>query len=102
MPPPPPGHVIVNMGDAAVKLSGGRLKSGLHRVVPAPDEQGDFVRFSVVYFVRPSDNVVLKRIREIGEEWEEGEHCGDQEEEVTAKEWIRRQARALGLGKGRE
>ncbi|CAF4862353.1 unnamed protein product, partial [Rotaria sp. Silwood1] len=30
---PLPGHAIVNLGDAMVKLSGGILKSNIHRIV---------------------------------------------------------------------
>lgn len=91
--PPPPNHAIVNLGDAAVKWTGGVLCSGRHRVVPAPGEQGKFNRYSIVYFVRPEDKVVMRRLKsseipELGP--------GEQEEEVTAKDWILQQARGLG------
>lgn len=83
------GHCIVNLGDALVKFSGGRLRSNIHRVVPPPGEQSACDRYSLVYFCRPGDDVVLRTLVE-------GEGGG--EEEVSAKEWILRRA----LGRRRE
>lgn len=82
---PLPGHCIVNLGDALVKFSGGRLRSNIHRVVAPPGRQGEITRYSLVYFCRPEDDVILKSLVDSGEQEEDG---------VTAKEWILR--RALG------
>lgn len=82
---PLPGHCIVNLGDALVKFSNSAVRSNIHRVVAPPGRQGEVERYSLVYFCRPEDNVVLKTLVEGGQE---------SEEEVTAKEWILR--RALG------
>jgi isopenicillin N synthase-like dioxygenase len=82
---PLPGHCIVNLGDALVKFSSGILRSNIHRVVAPPGDQGSVTRYSLVYFCRPEDDVVLRSLVQGGEE---------DEEEVTAKEWILR--RALG------
>lgn len=82
---PLPGHCIVNLGDALVKFSSGKLRSNIHRVVAPPGRQGEVTRYSLVYFCRPEDDVILKSLVEDGEQ---------DEEEVTAKEWILR--RALG------
>lgn len=96
---PKPGHAIVNLGDAAVKFTGGVLCSGRHRVVPAPGEQGLWPRYSVVYFVRPENACVLKRI--CGGDVPPVQE-GKEEEELTAHEWIMKQAIALrdGIAKG--
>lgn len=91
--PPPPNHAIVNLGDAVVKWTGGVLCSGRHRVVPAPGEQGRLDRYSVVYFVRPEDEAVLKRLEAPGIP---KLRDGEEDEEINAKAWIIRQARALG------
>lgn len=91
--PPPPNHAIVNLGDAAVKWTGGVLCSGRHRVVPAPGEQGKFDRYSIVYFVRPEDSAVLKRLEAPGIPKLEP---GEKEEVITAKEWILKQVTGLG------
>lgn len=86
---PKPGCAIINLGDAAVKFSNGVLCSGRHRVVPAPGEQGLWPRYSIVYFVRPNDDCVLRTL--------EGEGIpkpqdAEAKEEVNAKEWIFRQS----------
>ncbi|KAF2114107.1 putative oxidoreductase [Lophiotrema nucula] len=85
---PLPGHCIVNLGDALVKFSDGKLRSNIHRVVAPPGEQAKLTRYSLVYFCRPEDDVVLQSMVEGGQE---------DEEKVTAKEWILR--RALGRRK---
>jgi isopenicillin N synthase-like dioxygenase len=92
---PRKGYAIVNLGDAAVKFTNGVFCSGRHRVLSAPGEQGKFPRYSVVYFVRPNDDVILKQLHsdKIPESQEE-------EEQVTAKNWILQQARGLGLKLG--
>lgn len=82
---PLPGHAIVNLGDALVKFSGGILRSNIHRVAVPPGKQRECARLSLVYFMRPGDNVILKRLEGgIIPKAEDGE----EEEEVTAKKWI--------------
>ncbi|KAF5637865.1 gibberellin 2-beta-dioxygenase 8 [Fusarium sp. NRRL 52700] len=61
---PLPGHAIINLGDAMVKFSNGRLKSGKHRVVPLPEPPGRLDRYSVVYFVRPADDVLMEPVEQ--------------------------------------
>ncbi|KAF2854008.1 Clavaminate synthase-like protein [Plenodomus tracheiphilus IPT5] len=87
---PLPGHCIINLGDAMVKFSGGKVRSNIHRVVGAPGAQGAVERYSVVYFCRPGDGVVLRGLVE-----GEGEGEG---EEVTAKEWILRKVGGMRVG----
>lgn len=90
---PLPGHCIVNLGDAMVKFTNGLLRSNIHRVVSPPGEQARATRYSLVYFSRPEDEVVLRRldgsdvIPELGK--------GVEEEVVTSKEWIKFQAMRL-------
>ncbi|PVH96967.1 Clavaminate synthase-like protein [Periconia macrospinosa] len=57
---------IVNLGDAAVRMSNGVLCSGRHRVITAPGEQGKLPRYSVVYFVRPNNECRVKALRGSG------------------------------------
>ena len=61
--PPVPGSAVVNLGDALVKFSAGVLRSNVHRVVPAPEPQDKLDRFSLVFFSRPEDAVVLRRLK---------------------------------------
>lgn len=90
---PERGHAIINIGDALVKFTNGLLRSSMHRVTYPPGAQAEFVRYTVAYFVRPEDDVVLKRlgggnvIPPLAE--------GEVEENVTSKEWTSRRANAM-------
>ncbi|MCJ1405046.1 hypothetical protein MMC11_008272 [Xylographa trunciseda] len=89
---PLPGCAIVNLGDAMAKFTGGLLRSNVHRVVPAPGAQATVPKYSVVYFSRPEDQVLLRRLGggDVIPELEPG----DTEEAVPSREWVLR--RALG------
>jgi len=69
-----------------VKFMNGLLRSNIHRVVAPPGVQGQEIRYSVVYFARPGDEVVLKRLEgsDVIPELKEGE----KEEENDSKDWI--------------
>ncbi|THH29071.1 hypothetical protein EUX98_g5113 [Antrodiella citrinella] len=54
---PNSGHAICNIGDALPILSGGILRSNLHRVVPPPRAQSKSERWSLVYFTHPGNSV---------------------------------------------
>lgn len=56
------GHAICNLGDAMTIFSGGILRANLHRVVPAPGAQGDHERWSLVFFSRPGNSVLLEAL----------------------------------------
>jgi isopenicillin N synthase-like dioxygenase len=94
------GHCIINLGDAMTKFSGGLLRSNIHRVVSPPGEQAKETRYSVVYFSRPGDEVLLKRLE--GGIIPKGENA---EEAMNSKEWIKLQAlrlRRVGVEKSEE
>ncbi|KAJ7112332.1 hypothetical protein C8R44DRAFT_798349 [Mycena epipterygia] len=59
---PIPGHAICNLGDAMAIFSGGILRSNLHRVVNPPGDQATLYRYSLVYFTRPGNSVVLRAL----------------------------------------
>ncbi|EKM57163.1 uncharacterized protein PHACADRAFT_254744 [Phanerochaete carnosa HHB-10118-sp] len=59
---PIPGHAICNVGDALAIMSGGILRSNVHRVITPPKEQAAYERWSLVYFHRPHDGVVLEAL----------------------------------------
>ncbi|KAI9755690.1 MAG: hypothetical protein M4579_004188 [Chaenotheca gracillima] len=84
---PLPGHAIVNLGDALVKFSRGALRSNVHRVAAAPGLQKEHTKYSLVYFARPEEDIILRPL--VGED-----QPGEKEVEMTSKEWILR--RALG------
>ncbi|KAH7311810.1 hypothetical protein BKA65DRAFT_155520 [Rhexocercosporidium sp. MPI-PUGE-AT-0058] len=88
---PLPGHCIVNLGDAMVKFTNGLLRSNIHRVVSPPGEQAKETRYSVVYFARPEEDVILRRLEgsDVIPELE------GEEESMSSKEWIKLQAMRL-------
>jgi len=49
---PKPGHAVINVGDSLRFLTGGVLRSSLHRVVSHPDALQQ-PRYSIAYFMRP-------------------------------------------------
>ena len=94
--PPRASHAIINLGDAMVKLTNGLFRSNVHRVDPPPSEQASTPRFSLVYFSRPRDDVLLKRVE--GSDVIPPLPQDRVEEEITSKEWILRRAMGKRVG----
>lgn len=90
---PIPGHAIVNLGDAMAVFTNGLLRSNIHRVISPPGEQGSATRYSVVYFSRPENQVLMKTL-EGSKKIPEVDGSENQTEVMNAKDWIIR--RALG------
>ncbi|KUL85927.1 hypothetical protein ZTR_06362 [Talaromyces verruculosus] len=89
---------IVNLGDAAVRMTNGVLCSGRHRVIPAPGEQGKLPRYSkpfqevrIVYFVRPNNECRVKALRGSGVPKADDEN----DEGILWKEWVAQQTHRL-------
>ncbi|KAF3490786.1 uncharacterized protein GIQ15_00303 [Arthroderma uncinatum] len=59
---PIPGHCIILMGEQLVKLTEGAVRANVHRVCALPGLQGTSPRYSLVYFSRPEDDVILKQL----------------------------------------
>ncbi|EFQ97090.1 hypothetical protein MGYG_00133 [Nannizzia gypsea CBS 118893] len=59
---PLPGHCIILMGEQIVKLTEGGVRANVHRVCAVPGMQGSSPRYSLVYFSRPEDDVILKQL----------------------------------------
>lgn len=89
---PLPGHAIINLGDAMVKFTNGLFRSNIHRVTAPPGAQADSTRHSLVYFARPEDSVMLRRLE--GSDLIPALEKDQVEEEINSKDWIIR--RALG------
>ncbi|KAF5855314.1 hypothetical protein ETB97_009448 [Aspergillus alliaceus] len=51
------GHAVINVGDSLRFLSGHKLASCVHRVLPITEWQ-EHHRYSIAYFLRPEDNVI--------------------------------------------
>lgn len=97
---PMPGHAIINLGDAMVTFTNGLLKSGKHRVIPAPGEQSDIDRYSIVYFVRPHNSVIMEPLDEYKSLASHLKVAGKFEPEggkiLSAGEWMKQRSIQLG------
>ncbi|KAF9238970.1 Clavaminate synthase-like protein [Melanogaster broomeanus] len=56
--------LVVNAGDALDFLTGGYYKGTIHRVVQPPQDQQQYTRLGLFYFVMPDDNVKLIPMRD--------------------------------------
>ncbi|KAI1854964.1 hypothetical protein JX266_001082 [Neoarthrinium moseri] len=54
-----PGTITVNLADTISHLTGGWLKSSVHRVVAPPEDQRQYKRTGLLYFARPHNDTVL-------------------------------------------
>ena len=94
------GHAIINLGDAMVVFTNGELKSAKHRVIPPPGEQANYVRHSLVYFLRPTDQVLMKPIDQFNrmDPREHDEEILPMEDGVVynAAEWMVKRAGQMG------
>ncbi len=85
-----PDSIIVNVADALEFLSGGYLKSTVHRVVRPPVDQADEPRLSLIYFARPEAQVKLQPVRSpLLERLGLQKPVAEGLEGVTAEEWAR-------------
>jgi isopenicillin N synthase-like dioxygenase len=71
VPPSTNDRAIVNIGDALKFMSGYRLKSCLHRVVPCYGKWEDGPRFATIFFLRPSNDSELTDTE--GNHWKAGD-----------------------------
>lgn len=60
---PQDATITINICDALSALTGGYLKSSIHRVHAPPDDQAHVDRLGVLYFARPNNHVLLNPIR---------------------------------------
>lgn len=93
---PVPGLAVCNVGDTLTILTGGVLRSNLHRVVPPPREQGNYERWSVVFFTRPGYDVDLHALADQSPMIAEAVKGAPREKffpGVNAKDWFERRTK---------
>jgi len=83
-----PGTITVNLADTISHLTGGWLKSSVHRVVAPPADQREYNRTGLLYFARPHNDTVLLPIRDSPVLQKEGVEPRF-EKEVTVEEWVK-------------
>lgn len=59
-----PGTITVNLADTISHITGGWLKSSVHRVVTPPKDQWAYDRTGLLYFARVNNDVLLNPISE--------------------------------------
>lgn len=83
-----PGTITVNLADTISHLTGGYLKSSIHRVVAPPDDQLDYNRTGLLYFARPHSDTILYPIKDSPVLQKAGvKHRFDKP--VTMGEWVK-------------
>jgi isopenicillin N synthase-like dioxygenase len=83
-----PGTITVNLADTISHLTGGWLKSSVHRVVAPPEDQREYNRTGLLYFARPHNDTKLLPITDSPVLQEAGVKPRF-EKEVTMEEWVR-------------
>ncbi|KAJ9611479.1 hypothetical protein H2200_004663 [Cladophialophora chaetospira] len=83
-----PGTITVNLADTISHLTGGWLKSSVHRVVAPPEDQRQFKRTGLLYFARPHNKTVLLPITD-SPVLEEAGVKPRFDTEVTMEQWVK-------------
>lgn len=83
-----PGTITVNLADTISHITGGWLKSSIHRVVAPPQDQWGYDRTGLLYFARPHNNVILEPIVDSPVLKEAGVKSRF-EKPVTMEEWVK-------------
>ena len=84
-----------------VHLSGGVLRSNMHRITYVPGEQAQFDRYSMAYLVRPQPEVLMRNLIEqkSGESGGTDVQKGEGASELSYKEWELQKAVAIQSGR---
>lgn len=89
-----PEQLVVNVGDMLERLTNGKLKSTIHRVVNPPREKMNAPRYSIPFFMHPRSEMSLAAL----------ENCVDNDHpkqwtDITAGEFLEQRLREIGLKK---
>ncbi|KAH9909157.1 putative oxidoreductase [Xylariomycetidae sp. FL2044] len=84
-----PGTITVNLADTISHLTGGWLRSSVHRVVAPPEDQRGYKRTGLLYFARPHNDTVLAPITDYSPVLREAGVHSRFDKEVTMEEWVR-------------
>ncbi|GAA5854620.1 hypothetical protein JCM8547_004913 [Rhodosporidiobolus lusitaniae] len=55
-------HIVVNTAEVLTYITGGHIKSTVHRVVRPPVDQENYDRLGLLYFSRPADEFPIKTL----------------------------------------
>jgi isopenicillin N synthase-like dioxygenase len=93
---PEPNCALINLGDTIVEMTGGVLRSSLHRVVTPPGEQARVTRQSLAYLVKPDRMATMRRVKSSGVVPPPSEH--DKEDTRSVDEWAAERSRQIIMG----
>ncbi|QIW96768.1 hypothetical protein AMS68_002286 [Peltaster fructicola] len=83
-----PDTITVNLADTISHLTGGWLKSSVHRVVAPPQDQRQYKRTGLLYFARPHNSTILTPITDSPVLQKAGVQPRF-ESEVTMEQWVK-------------
>ncbi|MGE0587762.1 MAG: isopenicillin N synthase family dioxygenase [Cyclobacteriaceae bacterium] len=89
-----PDQLVVNVGDMLERLTNGKLKSTIHRVVNPPRQLMNKPRYSIPFFMHPRSDVSLAAL----------DNCVSTDspkkwDDITAGEFLNQRLREIGLKK---
>lgn len=89
-----PNQLVVNVGDMLERLTNGKLKSTIHRVVNPPRQLMNKPRYSIPFFMHPRSEISLAAL----------ENCISSDnpkkwDDITAGEFLNQRLREIGLKK---
>ena len=89
-----PNQLVVNVGDMLERLTNGKLKSTIHRVVNPPPDRMNAPRYSIPFFMHPRSETSLAALKE----------CVDPDhpkkwDDITAGEFLNQRLAEIGLKK---
>lgn len=90
---PPPGALVVNVGDMLERLTGGILPSTTHRVVNPGPARARFPRYSTPFFLHFAPDIVIEPLPQCLAEG------GQAEPTITAQDFLMQRLREIGLVK---
>jgi isopenicillin N synthase-like dioxygenase len=90
---PPPGALVVNIGDMLQRLTNHRLPSTTHRVVNPPVERRGFPRYSMPFFLHFNSDFLIKTLPSCVD----AEHPDRYPEPITAHGYLEERLREIKL-----
>jgi isopenicillin N synthase-like dioxygenase len=90
---PPPGCIVINIGDMLQRLTNHVLPSTSHRVVNPSPERARFARYSMPYFLHFNPDVVIRTLPEMVT----ADNPDRYPEAITANDYLQQRLREIKL-----
>ncbi len=93
---PPPGAMVVNIGDMLQRLTNNRLPSTTHRVINPPPERRHLPRYSMPFFLHFASDFLIETLPSCIDD----AHPNLYPQPITANDYLRQRLVEIGLLKG--